>query len=125
MAGGPRQAQLMRQVEEHQEQFNRLSQQITKAASSIEGLDRQHLENQSVLKELALLSDDAAVYKKIGPCLIKQDMFEARSNVEKRIEYIKKELDHLNKQNESLEEKKAAVLQSFQKLQSSLPPPRD
>ena len=36
--------------------------------------------------------------KQIGPCLIKQDMFEATGNVKKRIEYISDELARLEKQ---------------------------
>jgi prefoldin beta subunit len=123
MSGGARQSQLMRQAEEYQGEYRRLSDQISNVTQSIEGYERQHLENQAVLKELGLLTDDASVYKQVGPCLIKQDMFEARSNVEKRIEYITKELERLNKQSENLIEKRSAVMQSFQKLQSSMPQP--
>eukprot|EP00850_Spirogloea_muscicola_P024367 SM000701S21273 [mRNA] locus=s701:97:1099:+ [translate_table: standard] len=48
----------------------------------------QHSENDMVQKELELLEDDAAVYKLIGPVLVRQDLVEARANVAKRIEYI-------------------------------------
>lgn len=115
-------SQVQRQLEDYQQQFSRLTQQLSTAASSVEGLERQRLENKTVLAELGLISDDTAIYKRIGPCLIKQDMFEARSNVEKRIEYIEKELERLSKQAKGYEEKKAAIMQSFQQLQSRLPP---
>ncbi|CAN6546127.1 unnamed protein product [Malus baccata var. baccata] len=49
-------------------------------------------ENELVLKELDLLSEDANVFKLIGPVLVKQDLAEARANVRKRIEYISAEL---------------------------------
>ena len=40
-------------------------------------------------QELERLEDDANVYKLIGPVLIKQDLVEAKSNVEKRLEFIR------------------------------------
>jgi hypothetical protein len=41
---------------------------------------------------LDLLTEDANVYKLIGPVLVKQDLAEANANVRKRIEYISAEL---------------------------------
>lgn len=41
----------------------------------------------------------------IGPALIKQDLVEAKSNVNKRIEYIKGEMDRIDAQYRSLESK--------------------
>lgn len=40
------------------------------------------------MQELDVLEEDAAVYKLVGPMLIKQDLVEAKSNVSKRLEYI-------------------------------------
>ena len=39
-----------------------------------------------------MLEEDADVYKLMGPVLVKQDMMEATSNVEKRVEFINKEM---------------------------------
>lgn len=39
-----------------------------------------------------MLSEDANVFKLIGPVLVKQDLAEANANVRKRIEYISAEL---------------------------------
>jgi prefoldin beta subunit len=52
----------------------------------------QHNENDMVLKELNLLEDSANVYKLVGPVLLKQDLDEAKSNVEKRLQYIGDEM---------------------------------
>ena len=38
------------------------------------------------------MEDDAVVYKLIGPVLVKQELGDARQNVEKRLEYISKEM---------------------------------
>lgn len=57
------------------------------------------------LQELNRLDDDANVFKLIGPALIRQDLVEAKSNVSKRIEYIKNEMDRSDSQLKSLESK--------------------
>jgi prefoldin beta subunit len=43
-------------------------------------------------QELDKLEDDAKVYKLVGPVLVKQELTEAQSNVQKRIDYINGEL---------------------------------
>lgn len=43
-------------------------------------------------QELDLLEDGASVHKLIGPALIKQDLKEAKENVNNRIKYISGEL---------------------------------
>ena len=43
-------------------------------------------------QELDLLEDDAVVYKLVGPVLVRQELSEARQTVEKRLDYISKEL---------------------------------
>lgn len=54
-------------------------------------------ENEMVLQEFNLMSGDASVYKLVGPVLAKQDSNEAKTNVEKRIEYITKEIERMDK----------------------------
>ena len=43
-------------------------------------------------KEMDHLEDDAVVYKLVGPVLVRQELSEARQTVEKRLDYISKEL---------------------------------
>lgn len=50
-----------------------------------------------VLAEFKIMSDTANVYKLVGPVLAKQDVSEARTNVEKRIEFITKEIERMDK----------------------------
>ena len=52
----------------------------------------QRNENDMVFKELNILDDDAKVFKLIGPVLLKQDLDEAKTNVEKRLQYINDEM---------------------------------
>ncbi|EFC46227.1 predicted protein, partial [Naegleria gruberi] len=63
----------------------------------------QKNENDTVKLEFDLIdetSDEVEVYKLIGPVLIKQDAAEAKSNVEKRLEFIKKEVENADKKIE-------------------------
>lgn len=52
----------------------------------------QYNENDMVLNELKLLEPEANCYKLTGPVLLKQDVDEAKSNVEKRLQYIGDEM---------------------------------
>lgn len=47
-----------------------------------------------VKKELDIVSEDANVYKLVGPVLLKQEKNEATGNVAKRLDFIKKEMYH-------------------------------
>jgi prefoldin beta subunit len=47
--------------------------------------------SSACVQELDLLEDDAAVYKLVGPVLVKQEVSEAKLTVQKRLEYITKE----------------------------------
>ena len=58
------------------------------------------------MQELELLAEDAAVYKLVGPVLIKQDQYEAKSNVQKRLDFITGEMTSLDSQLKNLEEKR-------------------
>lgn len=62
------------------------------AVEARQQLDSQLRENQQVAKEFGKLTANNQVYKLIGPVLVKQDQVEAKSNVDKRIEFIKSEM---------------------------------
>ena len=54
-----------------------------------------------VMEEFKLLDDDANVYKLVGPILAKQDLTEAKENVQNRLTHIEKsvaEFEALEKQ---------------------------
>ena len=65
-----------------------LFEEYQSVISSRQQLDSQLTENSGVKEELNLLESDANVFKLIGPVLVKQDLEEARQNVNKRIDYI-------------------------------------
>ncbi|XP_055376921.1 probable prefoldin subunit 6 [Condylostylus longicornis] len=93
-----------------QKDFQKLAQQR-------QILEGQLNENQCVLDELNLLGPDNKVYKLYGPVLVKQDLEDARQNVGKRIEYIKKESKSCNDTLETLEKKQDKHRENLKKLQ--------
>eukprot|EP00873_Tetraselmis_striata_P012535 jgi/Tetstr1/432799/TSEL_022151.t1 len=80
----------------------------------------QQGENEMVMRELELLEEDAAVYKMIGPVLVKQDLVEAKANVGKRLEYIKGELGRLDIALKSLRKKQSDKQAQLQKMQERM-----
>lgn len=111
---------LRHQHTKDQNELKKIDAQIVKTVEGIAEYSRQKIENQMVLKEIDLLGDDSSVFKKIGPCLIKQDNVEARANVGKRIEYISEELTRIERQKGTLEGKKKSVVTSLRGVQDKL-----
>lgn len=91
--------------------------EFTKAMSSRQQLDAQLNENKVVQSELALLPADRRVYKAIGPVLIRTEIVEAKQNVDKRIDYISKELKRFDDLLTTLEKKQDAHRETLHKLQ--------
>jgi prefoldin beta subunit len=112
--------QLQKEHEKKREMITEVAGKSDKLGQSIQEYSRQKLENEMVLKELELLSSDSVVMKQIGPCLIKQDMFEATGNVKKRIEYISDELSRLEKQKESLDKEHRELNAALGKVQDKV-----
>ena len=69
----------------------------------------QKHENDMVLKELEALEPDDAVFKLMGPALVKQEPDDARGNVRKRLEFIEAELARLDAAGAALAAKAEAT----------------
>ncbi|EOD16658.1 hypothetical protein EMIHUDRAFT_59123, partial [Emiliania huxleyi CCMP1516] len=70
-----------------------------------------------VLKELELLEEDAQVFKLIGPVLVKQELVEVKSNVNKRIEYIKADATRIERSLKAKNDEQNTVKEQIQALQ--------
>lgn len=108
-------------IKEELEKFRAIQKDLQKCVSSKSKLDGQVIENQNVKEELAILEGDGVVYKLVGPVLVKQDLEEAKQTVDKRLEYITKEVERyegkikdLEKQQDTLAEKLAKFQQEYQ-----------
>eukprot|EP01006_Ploeotia_vitrea_P019809 TRINITY_DN52055_c0_g1_i1.p1 TRINITY_DN52055_c0_g1~~TRINITY_DN52055_c0_g1_i1.p1 ORF type:complete len:152 (-),score=44.19 TRINITY_DN52055_c0_g1_i1:230-685(-) len=66
------------------------------ANAKIQMAAQQH-ENETVKEELGLLKPGEKVYKLIGPALVQQEVEDATTIVEKRLEYMAKEQSRIDK----------------------------
>ena len=104
----------MRMMQDMQAELNNVRAQRNK-------LEVQRHENELVLQELELASEpEANVYKMVGPLLVKQDMAEAKSNVQKRIDFIKSELTRLEDKSKASEAKLREQNERLMKLQQKV-----
>ncbi|KAG1669046.1 hypothetical protein FOA52_003964 [Chlamydomonas sp. UWO 241] len=87
---------LRQELSREVENYKTLQGEIQRYITTHSQLQSQVNENEMVLEELTRLSDDANVFKMIGPALVRQDLVEAKSNVNKRIEYIKGEINRMD-----------------------------
>ena len=86
-----------------------LSRRHSELAEKQQGLVRQQHENAITKAELELLSEDAKVYKLVGPVMINQSLFEAKDTVEKRLDFIEKESKATAIELKKLEDELTAV----------------
>ncbi|CAO1618739.1 unnamed protein product [Sympodiomycopsis kandeliae] len=80
-------------------------------------LDSQLSENVQVQKEFKNLKPSNNVYKLMGPVLMKTDTDEAKSNVEKRIEFITSEIEKVERQLKEVSTQSEQQRQEIIKLQ--------
>ena len=67
-------------------------EEIQKMSVDRQTLMQQQSENEMVKQELALLEDNAQVYKLVGPVLMKNETDDAKQTVDQRLEMISGEL---------------------------------
>ncbi|GHJ85617.1 hypothetical protein NliqN6_2019 [Naganishia liquefaciens] len=107
-------------------EFQRLQADLTSTIEARQKLDYQQSESDLVLKELTKLKPENTVYKLIGPGLMPQDAAEAKQTVEKRLDFIKKEIERIEAQlktiGEKAEKKKTEIIKLQTEIQKSQPP---
>ncbi|KAI0693407.1 prefoldin subunit 6 [Cytidiella melzeri] len=106
------------------QEYQKLQLELSAVVEARQRLDAQFQENELVKKEFASLSPNNTVYKMIGPVLVPQDQTEAKSNVDKRLEFIKSDIKRVEAQLKDLgdqsEKKKLELVDaqtSIQQLQ--------
>jgi len=114
---------LQKKIHEESETFKKIQKDINKHDVKRSHLDSQLNENNMVKTEMDLLVESDVVYKLVGPALIRQDQEEAKSSVNKRIEYISGEMKRGDKTVTTLkndckkkEEKLNALMQEYQQM---------
>lgn len=111
---------LQGQLQENVEKLQTLQKTQQKTLAGRQTLDSQLNENKLVKEEMDRLEEGANVFKLVGPALIRQDLSEARSNVDKRIEYINGELKRQDDSLADLEKKQDTLRETLQTLQGQM-----
>ncbi|KZT68518.1 hypothetical protein DAEQUDRAFT_766325 [Daedalea quercina L-15889] len=68
--------------------FQKIQTDMASAVEARQKLEAQQSENELVKKEFSTLTERNEVYKLVGPVLVKQDQAEAKTTVDKRLEFI-------------------------------------
>ena len=108
---------IQEQLQKEIEAFQKLQKDLQKLVQGRQQLEAQHTENKIGKDELDLVEEGGNVYKLTGPVLIKQDLSEARMNVQKRIDYIQGEVKRHEKSIKELQEKQEKKRETITKLQ--------
>ncbi|KZF24541.1 Prefoldin [Xylona heveae TC161] len=107
-------AEMQKQLQSLTEDYQKLQLELQSTVEARQKLESQLQENKGVQTEFSNLSDDANIYKLVGPVLLKQDKTEAVSAVEGRLSFIEKEIarieKNLNEAQGKIEEKKIAII---------------
>lgn len=113
-------AELQKKLQTEVEKFQAVQKDYQKHVNLRQQLDAQMNENSLVKEELDRVEDGANVFKMIGPVLVKQDVTEAKQNVQKRIDYINGEIKRHEGAIKDLEKKQESQREALSKLQQQL-----
>lgn len=100
--------------------FREVQETINQLRADLQIVLGQSTENEMVLQELAFVKQDAAVYKMIGPALIKQNLEDATQTVKKRLEFIIAEQQKLTHKINEKEKQANELAQKIQQMQAML-----
>eukprot|EP00347_Sterkiella_histriomuscorum_P007090 403350291 len=98
-------------------EIKKIEAEYTKIYGARQNLIEKKNENEMVLSEINFMDADAHVYKLVGPILAKQEVVEAKGNVEKRIEFITKEIERMDKLEVDFQAKIDEKRKNMMKLQ--------
>ncbi|CAD5123255.1 DgyrCDS11613 [Dimorphilus gyrociliatus] len=112
--------EIQRQFQKEMDAFKANQVDSRKCLTARQQLEAQLTENKMVMEEMKLLDEDASLFKMIGPILVKQDFIEAKQNVDKRIEYITREISRQETSMKDLQEKQDKMKETLTKLQSQM-----
>lgn len=107
-------------LKEAMAEFDRLAEKVQLNHKNTTRLATQQNENEAVIRELEAASSDAVVYKMVGPVLIRQSKAEALSTVNKRLEYVKSELQRCDKIDIETRKQFQEAAQNVEALQKKL-----
>lgn len=111
---------MQKQMEGDVQEIKRIENEYKKVVANKQIMTDKKTENEMVLTEFKLLTDDAKVYKLVGPILAQQDIEESRNNVEKRVEFIEREVARLTTLESEFQNKLNEKTASVKKIQGEM-----
>lgn len=87
--------------------------------TSRQKLEAQKQENSGVKSEFGKLKDDEAIYKLVGPALLKQDKLEAEQVVDGRLNFINEDITRQEGQIKEIQEKLERVKGDIIRIQTT------
>ncbi|CAE6503609.1 unnamed protein product [Rhizoctonia solani] len=100
---------LRARLESASKEYQKVQEDTQAAVETHQRLDSQVNENEAVKREFAGLKPHNTIYKMVGPVLVKQDPAEAKSNVDKRLEFIRGEISRVEQQLSELNKKSEKI----------------
>mmetsp|Transcript_23589 Transcript_23589/g.33016 ORF Transcript_23589/g.33016 Transcript_23589/m.33016 type:complete len:140 (-) Transcript_23589:250-669(-) len=85
-------------LQEEVKKLQTVNQKIQKLAEPRNAYMTQLAENEGVIKELEMLSEEDKVYKLMGPVLVLQELDVAKRDVHNRISFMKKQIKQIESQ---------------------------
>ena len=98
------------------EKFRSLQQDMQAAVEKQAQFEAQKNENSLVKEELDAIKGGGEVYKLMGTVLVRQDLAEAKSLVNRRLEFITKELERSETAIKTSQEKMMAQRRAIQEV---------
>lgn len=112
--------ELYKKYEFQIKEIESLEKEQSRIRIALSSFENKKNENSMVKSELGLLENDDVVYKLIGPILVKQEINEAKLQVDHRLEMINKEINKLDKNyrdnNTKIEENRKSLIEIQNKL---------
>lgn len=100
--------------------FKVIQQEVNQFRSDLQFVLGQRTENEMVQQELDLIGNDGIVFKRIGPVLLQQEVDDARQTVQKRLEFIKSEMDKIESTIATKEKEGTEIAVKVQQMQAQL-----
>ncbi|KEP65641.1 UNVERIFIED_CONTAM: prefoldin subunit 6, putative [Hammondia hammondi] len=108
------------QLTEAMREFDRLIGKMEENLQMRNKLMTQQNENEGVAKELGQLQDDSVLYKIVGPVLVRQNREDATATVNKRLDYIRGELQRCDKLDADMKTQLKEATQRIETLQKKM-----
>ena len=102
------------------ENYKKLKLQTAEKLEKRTRLDTTKNENSLLFEELALLPEDAIIYKKSGPILVKVEVIEAKTDVQAKMQIITDQIKQIDTQIKNIEKKVQGMEKGIGEMQQKL-----